>query len=288
MPGANRIAYRDLGFNVVQDASGDWWLGDGSGLYRFDGPGLQFERGRKLDASDGLPEPGLVMGLYRDFDGTLWVGQGDHWLLHVWPSRNRPLRIERVALPIAGDRWLARRMLRDRAGALWISCYSAIGRLTNETIAPVAGGVGLPDVQTRWMLLDRKGRMWLAHRNHGVSMTDQPDALHPAFRSWSSQDGLSSDIAWSLAEDDAGRIYVGTARGLDRLDPDSGRIRHIGPADGLAGATVNSILKDTHGRLWAATSGGITILEQGREFGALRSPDRIFPFRNPGLARSTT
>jgi ligand-binding sensor domain-containing protein/signal transduction histidine kinase len=272
VPGSKRFAFHNLGFNLVQGGDGDWWLGDDSGLYRFDGPELQFERGRKLDEGDGLPEPGLVMGLYRDRDGTLWVGQGTHWLLHVMPSRDRPMRIERVSLPVAGDSWLARRLLRARSGALWVSCFNSLGRLTGYDLASLAGSAGLPDSQTRWLLEDHLGRIWLAHRNRGVSMTENPGAEHPAFRRWTSRDGLSSDIAWTLAEDDAGRIYIGTSRGLDRLDPESGRIRHLGPLDGLAGAIVNSISRDDTGRLWVATSGGITILDPRREFVPSRAP----------------
>src|SRR4030095_5833007 len=98
---------------MVQDRSGDWWLGAASGLYRFDGPGLQLVHGTRLGAEGGLPEAGLLLGVYRD--SALGVGQGTHWLVHLWPSRDRPLRVERVSLPIAGDRWLARRMLRDRS-----------------------------------------------------------------------------------------------------------------------------------------------------------------------------
>jgi two-component sensor histidine kinase len=96
-------------------------------------------------------------------------------------------------------------------------------------------------------------------------MTDEPDVARPRFRSWTTRDGLSSDIVWALGEDDAGRIYVGTARGLDRLDPDTGRIRHFGPADGLAGSIVNSILTDDRGRIWVATNGGISVFDPRRE-----------------------
>ena len=272
VPGSGRIELRDLGFNMVQDRNGDWWLGAGAGLYRFDGPALQLERGVKLGAEDGLPEPGLVMGIYRDRDGTLWIGQGEHWLVHVWPSRDRPLRVERVSLPVAGDAWLARRMLRDRSGRLWISCFGSLGRLSGHAIDSLAGSPGLPDVEARWLFQDDDGRMWLAHRNAGISMTEEPGAAAPRFRSWGTRDGLVSDVAWTIAGDDAGRIYVGTARGLDRLDPSTGRILHVGPADGLAGSIVNGILKDAHGVMWFATSGGITILDPKRELGPSRAP----------------
>jgi signal transduction histidine kinase len=51
-------------------------------------------------------------------------------------------------------------------------------------------------------------------------------------------------------------MYLATSRGLERLDPASGRVRHFTSFDGLAGDIVNHVLKDRRGRIWAATSGG--------------------------------
>jgi ligand-binding sensor domain-containing protein len=68
--------------------------------------------------------------------------------------------------------------------------------------------------------------------------------------------GLSSSEIWSLAEDRAGRIYAGTARGVDQLDPSTGRFVHWTEADGLAAGDIQSALGDRHGDLWFLSSRG--------------------------------
>jgi signal transduction histidine kinase len=95
-------------------------------------------------------------------------------------------------------------------------------------------------------------------RFHGVSVTDELAAERPAFRNYSTKNGLASDAVWSIAEDDEGRMYFGTSRGIERLDVESGRVRHITSFDGLAGDIVNHLLKDSRGNIWAATSEGIS------------------------------
>ena len=273
VPGSERRALRDVHLNLVQDRFGNWWMGRGNGVYRFDGPILRLDRGRRLGARDGLPDPdALVMGLCADTDGTLWLGQGGRFLAHIRPSVDGRPVVETVPLPDPGSDWLPRRVLRDRSGALWVSSFLNLGRLLGGAIVSLSGSPGLPGTDVRWLHLDRRGRMWLGHRNHGVSMTERPDAPRPVFRNWTTRDGLSSDAVWTIGEDDAGRIFLGTARGLDRIDPDSGRILAFGPADGLAGGTVNSILADSHGRLWAATSGGLSVLDPSRMRDAVRAP----------------
>jgi signal transduction histidine kinase len=53
---------------------------------------------------------------------------------------------------------------------------------------------------------------------------------------------------------------VGTARGVDRLEPESGRFKHFSVADGLAGSEVIAAFRDRAGALWFGTFTGISRL----------------------------
>jgi len=89
---------------------------------------------------------------------------------------------------------------------------------------------------------------------------DEPGAEHPRFVSYSAAEGLSSSQANCVTEDNWGMIYVGTGRGLDKLDPTTGRIRHYSTADGLAGSFVNVSFRRTDGSLWFGTLQGLSRL----------------------------
>jgi signal transduction histidine kinase len=64
-----------------------------------------------------------------------------------------------------------------------------------------------------------------------------------------------------IVEDLEGRLYVGTGRGVDRLDPDSGRVRHYSERDGFWQSEVMSALLDRRtGHLWFAQQSGVSRL----------------------------
>src|SRR5262249_62117352 len=69
--------------------------------------------------------------------------------------------------------------------------------------------------------------------------------------------GLATDSTFSLIADNFGRIYVGHARGVDRLDPNTGHIKHYTTADGLPPGVIECATRDAQGALWFGGSGGV-------------------------------
>jgi signal transduction histidine kinase len=57
-----------------------------------------------------------------------------------------------------------------------------------------------------------------------------------------------------VTEDNYGQIYIGTGRGLDRLDPQSLHIKHYRTTDGLLLGKITSAFRDQHGSLWFASN----------------------------------
>jgi diguanylate cyclase (GGDEF)-like protein len=85
---------------------------------------------------------------------------------------------------------------------------------------------------------------------------------------------LPSDTVLSISQDRAGRVYLGTQRGVVRLSPKlpvtaAGAefgVEVFGLADGLPSATANwGRLCDSQGRIWIATTGGVALLDPAVE-----------------------
>lgn len=274
LAGSERPPFANTGMRLLQDRRGDWWVGTDQGVYRFPGPELQLEHGQLWSAAEGGP-PGAFAQMFEDAAGRIWMGGMDQALYCFEPDRRAAPWFRRFELAQPDDTGLAARSFgADRAGTLWLAPYNGIWRGRDGVFEALAPGAGIPDphLTARAFLMDRRGWLWIALRFHGVVVTREPEAAQPQFRDYGTADGLASDAVWGLAEDERGRIYLGTGRGLDQLDPASGRVRHFGVADGLAGDVVNCCLRDREGRIWAATSGGVSRLDPRSEPAAPAPP----------------
>ena len=112
---------------------------------------------------------------------------------------------------------------------------------------------------------DHAGRLWLTSSRSGLVRIENPAAEQPRFVSYTTAEGLSTNSTEASAtqlivEDLQGYIYVGTGRGLDRLDPTTGHFRHFTSADGLAGGAFKACFRDRNGGLWFGTTGGLSHL----------------------------
>ena len=76
-----------------------------------------------------------------------------------------------------------------------------------------------------------------------------------------------------LAEDRQGRIWAGTGRGLDRLDPSTGEIRYFNAAQGYPGGGCSALRVEPDGTLWAGSSVGLARFVTG---GEVEGPPPVF------------
>jgi hypothetical protein len=78
-------------------------------------------------------------------------------------------------------------------------------------------------------------------------------------------DDLYSNTIFSLATDEDGIVWIGTAAGLNSFDG-LNVYKHVGDPDGLSGPLenrINDVFVDSYNNKWFATSGGLSILKSG-------------------------
>jgi len=253
---------------VVQDLDGDWWISTGEGLVRFPPVArlqdLATARPRAwYHTRDGLPAD-EIFRLFGDSRGDIWIGTVSpgrptlgRWeratgRFHVYDLRQNPGGFASEA-PSA--------FREDRAGNLWIG-FGAGGLLRYrrgrfESFPP---GAGIPEGRVLDLHLDGLGRLWVATSKGGAARCDDPAALSPRFRAFTTADGLASDRVTCITEDRWGRIYLGTARGINRLDPATGAMRRLTTDDGLARDHVVVAFRDSRDDLWFGTRRGLSRL----------------------------
>ena len=90
-------------------------------------------------------------------------------------------------------------------------------------------------------------------------------------------DSLSDDGVTSILVARSGTIWAGTVRGLNRLDPQTGKFTSYLARDGLPSDFVNGIAEDDSGDLWVTTSYGLSHfnLQSGTFYNYYR-PDGVY------------
>ena len=258
------VAYFGWGWKqtVLQDSRGIWWWPTGTGLYRSQ-PGVRFERlaEQQLAKVETGSSGSQVFRIYEQSNGDIWVA--------TTGSTNELFRWDRAA-----DKWndlteqmgigpnrLVSAFVEDHNGNLWIGSgesESALIRYRDGKFRVFSRSDGVPEGWMRDLFIDAKGRLWIANPAIGLLRVDNPDADTLSFASYTRADGLSSVGVSCVTEDVFGRIYIGTGRGLDRLDPDSGQIENFTTADGLPVSSVEVAYRDRSNNLWFATPKGLS------------------------------
>ena len=251
--------------HIFQDHTGEWWMSTGQGLARY--PKLakleQLSRARPkaiYTTRDGLMGD-LIFRIYEDSRGDIWIGTINYNQdgLTRWDRATETFHRYSPADRIPQGAPSA--FCEDRSGNLWIGFYNGgLARYAKGKFTLFRVGDGVPEGTVRGLYVDSEGRLWIASSEGGAARVDDPNTTRPRFDTYTIVNGLSSNSANCVTEDQWGKIYIGTGRGVDRLDPTSGNIRHYTTADGLASNYINVSFRSRDGALWFGTLQGLSRL----------------------------
>ncbi|HEY0461471.1 MAG TPA: two-component regulator propeller domain-containing protein [Pyrinomonadaceae bacterium] len=252
----------------MRASNGDWWILTNKKLYHFAGI-TDFEQLDKRKATetftsaDGLKADGMFQ-IYEDKDENIWLstrGRGEPGnsvaRLKKGEKQFRPFT-EAEGLPPGKS---ASSYATDSFGNIWLGFYEGgIARFDGERFEYFGGNIELPGGVITDLHVDGKGRLWIGSALSGLYRIDDPSAKTPSVISLSTANGLTSNNVRTVTEDRFGRIYIGTASGVDRISPDTGRVKHYSVNDGLAADFVVDSHCDKNGNLWFATNDGLSKL----------------------------
>jgi ligand-binding sensor domain-containing protein/signal transduction histidine kinase len=274
---------------TLVDRSGHWWFATSGGFFRLNQDQLRTNFGSPFELR--LLEDLESRRVFEDSHGALWITTLEFRKGHVrrpyglfrWTPANSELRDFSSYLPDKAREREVTSVAETANGEIWIGLGQPGGlfRLRadhfEEIPDPPAGTI-------KAMLRDRHGRLWIASSESGLGRVDEPYSVNATLRKYTRADGLSSDQIWCLVEDRNGGIYLGTARGVDRIDPSSGEITHLTSADGLPPGDIRSAIIDRRGNLWFLSSRGLSEYRPRIEIKPPRLETRVMGIHIDGVS----
>jgi ligand-binding sensor domain-containing protein/signal transduction histidine kinase len=272
---ANATAIWNSPFGFLSRA-GDWWMLTTTGLYRFartarfEAIGVQ-RPSAVYTSQRGLPDDSVAR-VFEDASGDLWVSTTPGGILRwrrstdVWHTYS-----EADGLPPLRQflNW-ATAFVQD-GETIWIGFYEGgLARFRDGRFQWFTREHGLPPGMVTALHIDKTGRLWIGTALAGLSRVDDPAVDRPTFAPVRSVAGLAINVR-CLSEDAWGQIYAGTSRGIYRIDPSSGAVKHFTSDEGLASDFVTAAFRDRHGTMWFGTFNGISRLQPALEPRAIAS-----------------
>jgi len=252
---------------IYEDRLGNLWIGTLGGLnlyHRASDTFLSFRHDPANPAS--LADDG-VRSILEDQHGALWVGTFggldrfdratvtfEHFRHH--PDDPRSLAENRV-----------RALFEDADGRLWVGTDGGLHLFAAETASFVryrhdpADPHSLSNDRVMTILQDRGGVLWVGTQGGGANKWSPRTWAFARYRRNADGSGLASDNVLAIYDDGDGVLWVGTAGGgLDRVDRNSGEVRHFrhrpGDPTSLSDDRVAALAADADGGLWVGTLAG--------------------------------
>ncbi len=292
----------DNTYPILQDRHGAIWIGGWPGLTRYD-HGVFARVSEKYNLRNRNGAPGNVLSLMEARDGAIWVGlldglrriRGDRtetidpgWAFtahvlyegegaDIWIGTENGLlryrdgvfsRLNMTETDTGGE---TSAMYVDRSGTHWVGNRDGLARVVNGVLRQVGVDTGFTGKRVRAIHQDASGTLWFGTYDTGLFMYRDG-----RFTRFTVREGLPTNGAFRIIEDDRARFWISSNVGIYRVDRASleavaaGRQRTVmsvlyGREDGMANAEANGLgqpsgIRARDGRLWFPTQRGVAVI----------------------------
>jgi ligand-binding sensor domain-containing protein/serine phosphatase RsbU (regulator of sigma subunit) len=288
---------------IHEDHRKNFWFATNDGLFVFDPYNERATRTVKHYNQQSNAIGNQIRFLAVDYNENLWIGTLDNGLLEFDMEAERfifdPLInqyfqtnnfINALAADDDGNLWIGTLdgLLKYELETRQIKAYSQLHGLLGNEITCLQPGkgkelyIGIADkgvnilqnkeitqlkckelISPTCFALNKQGQLWVGTRAKGVFQM-QADSLVEAFNQRS---GLLSDYISQLIFSPEGNLFVGTNRGVNRID-NKGRVTTYTERRGFVGieAKPNASFLDSHNNLWFGTVNGAMLYRPLRDF----------------------
>jgi ligand-binding sensor domain-containing protein/two-component sensor histidine kinase len=254
---------------MVQDQKGFLWFGTYRGLNKYDGYTFTVYPDNRPDSRPPVVNSLLVVSLYEDRTGILWIGTGDGGLIKFdretlqWKSyQHNP------AQPNSLSHNIVLTIYEDRRGELWVGTADGLNRFDRHTEqffqyhAAPDDPESLANDQIQTIYEDQTGTLWIGTLNGLYQFNRDTTKFRRYLSDPENPHSIGDHQIKALYEDHTGTLWVGTnGGGLNRFNRATGQFVHYrhNPDDpqSLSDDRVRTIYEDHTQTLWVGTTDGL-------------------------------
>lgn len=247
---------------VVQDKAGNWWFpSNQKAVYRFPKQAVFSHLANAKPQAISIPDS-EVFRIYEDSRGDVWISTMYDGHLLKWERTTETLHDFKNEITTGNIIRHGNCFVEDNSGTLWIGSEYADDLLRYKdgrfTILKINSQKPIGNISS--LFVDHLDRLWLATSLNGVGRVDDTNAEELKIVWYNRKNGLATNGTRGLVEDNFGRMYVAHGRGVDRIEPNRGQIKHYTTADGLPQGLNFNVARDTQGALWFGGGQGLARL----------------------------
>ena len=253
--------------SIAQDKNGFLWIATEEGLNRFYGSGVYtyYKKG-----TQGIISGNELNSVVDDpVAPIIWIGTQRNGLsaYNYETGEIRKYQHDSKSANTICTNDITHISVADNSH-LWICTYwEGLDLLNKET------GVfehfndktikGMPSNQTWCALDDGKGKLYVGHVNHGLTIIDLKKRTASNYmHNESDPSSIAGNIVLCLYRDNNGKLWVGTDKGLDCFNPQTKTFVHYTDNNKLK-MRIFDIKEMSDGKIWAATElSGIAIIDR--------------------------
>lgn len=220
------------------------WIGSEGGVYRFDGENYQFQ---------ALP-PGLEKAMVTSLvfaQGKLWAGttQGFYVLdAGTWSAASTKPELQNAPTTM---------LLEDHDHNLWVASNAGIARFNAGKLSELIPDSNLSGFRSVISAFeDHEGNLWLGSQLNGLTRL-----WNGSTERYSTPQGLTEPLVWSVAKAPDGALWVGTNNGLSVLR--NGHFETVLTGTDLPHPHAYNLLADAD-RIWVGTRRGLVLYRNGK------------------------
>jgi ligand-binding sensor domain-containing protein/signal transduction histidine kinase len=264
----NAIGSRIKINSILAGDKNELWIGTNNGLYFYNNLTDTFIYYEHSNSDKGSIISNTINSLYKDSSGDIWVStaEGLNKIIRIDSSykflpfpfddaKNSEIQNIQCVFDAGSDK-----MLAGTNDGLVVFLKS------NVTGATVKIKTALPGIPVVSIVKDKNQNFWIGTRGNGLIKTDHEFKVLKHYTENGKPFNLLSNVIRQLHIDSAGRIWIGTLKGLNLFYPDSEKIEsythHPDDALSLNFNSIYDLFEDRQGNIWIGTFfGGLNYVE---------------------------